>query len=220
MTKTIRHPARYNRKILPLFVELLGDVSFVFDPMAGTGERLLELQQMMPKTTFVGIELQPDWAAVSPGVVTQGNALALAMLTNTVKGALCSPPWANRQSDHHVALDASKRTTYQHCYGSVPLHPDNVGLLPWGEKYRTMMKGIWIEVYRVLQPGAPFVVDLKNHIRNGIEVDVVGWHRECLFGCGFELLETRFFETKGNGFGANGNQRVKQEVVFKFRKPL
>ena len=59
---------------------------------------------------------------------------------------------------------------------------------------------------------------MKNHIRKGVEIDVCGWHKQCLVGIGFEYLYEIDVQLKGNGFGKNMDKKIPYEKVMVFRK--
>lgn len=117
MTKVL-HPARYTTSLMPVLRDAVESYPRVFDPMAGTGERLYEY---IPRA--IGIELEPEWAACSP-MVFQGNALHLPWTTGYMDAAVCSPCYGNRYSDHHDAKDTCKtcRGTGQEWPGDGTVH--------------------------------------------------------------------------------------------------
>ena len=77
----------------------------------------------------------------------------------------------------------------------------------------------WNECFRVLKEGGVFILNFKNHIRKGKEVDVFSWHIKELLEIGFAIEEVRQVKTNGNGFGQNGKLRTGFEFVAKLRKP-
>lgn len=94
------------------------------------------------------------------------------------------------------------------------LHPDNSGTLQWGEAYRTHHVQSWAEVWRVLNPGGKFVLNLKNHWRDHGLKRVMEWHLTHLLQTGFDLEALEVVETKGMGMGQNRDAREPHEFVL------
>ena len=126
MTATVRHPAKYTDKLLPVFAELLTGRTRILDPFAGTG-KIFELAQWLPEADIQAVEIEPEWAAMNPRT-TLGNALHLPWPAESFDAVCTSPCYANRMADHHEAKDASQRNTYRHALGH-PLQPDNAGAM-------------------------------------------------------------------------------------------
>jgi len=74
-----------------------------------------------------------------------------------------------------------------------------------------------MEAKRVLQPGGIFVLNIKDHIRNGKRQHVTRWHIEALERIGFCMSRHERIECPGQRFGANGNIRIDYESVILFR---
>lgn len=210
----MKHPARYNKTFLPIFAGMLKGSKSVLDPMAGTGERLKELSLLLPDTNFYGIEIEPEWANMTPEIVKVGNILKLPFENESVSNILVSPPYGNRMADHHNAKDGSRRTTYRHMLNR-PLSEESSAGMQWGARYKEFHIKAWIECYRVAKEG--FVLNIKNHIRSGEEIDVVKWHVDTLTGIGFAVYSVYEIQCGGNTFGAN-RQRVENEYIIQFKK--
>lgn len=211
----IKFPAGYSAELYPYFRAFLGQPRRLLDPMAGAGG-VFRLHPYIPTTSIVGIELQPNFAALHP--CTQvGNVLHLAYPDWFFDAVLVSPPYGNRMADHHDAKDTSRRIGYRFANGE-PLHEDNSGQMQWGEKYRQFHIMAWREVYRVLEPGGRFVLNVGNHIRKGVEIDVSGWHRDMVKTLGFEHLVSVPVKTKKMKYGANHTLRVDHEWIHVFNK--
>lgn len=206
-----RHPAKYTDALLPVFAEMLAGAARVLDPFAGTG-KLFELQPALPDTQFVGVEIEPEWAAMHPGII-QGNALTLPFAANTFDAACTSSTYGNRMADHHEARDDSPRNTYRHVLGR-PLHPANSGAMQWSEAYRDFHRAAWTELHRVLQKNGRLVLNCKDHIRAGQLIPVTRWHVETLMGLGFDVQEWRHVPCPGNRRGAHHQLRVDFESVI------
>ena len=210
----MKHPARYNKSFLPIFAGLLKGSKSVLDPMAGTGERLKELSLLLPDTNFYGIEIEPEWANMTPEIVKVGNILKLPFENESVSNILVSPPYGNRMADHHNAKDGSRRTTYRHMLNR-PLSEESSAGMHWGARYREFHIKAWIECYRVEEEG--LVLNIKNHLCNGEEIDVVKWHVDTLTNIGFKVYSTYEIKCNGNRFGAN-RKRVENEYIIQFKK--
>jgi SAM-dependent methyltransferase len=215
-TATATHPARYSRALVPVLAAFLEGVPGpVLDPFAGTGEGLAVLADLLPAVEFVGIELEPEWAAITPDLVRVGNALDLPFGPGTFGAVVTSPTYGNRLADHHHAQDASERRTYTHNLGR-RLHPDNSGVLHWGPLYREFHGRAWAEVARVLRPGGRLILNISDHIRTGRRAPVSAWHVAELGRLGFELVDLEHVPTPRFRNGANARARVEGEFVFMF----
>ena len=120
-------------------------------------------------------------------------------------------------ADHHEAKDGTKRNTYTHCIGR-QLSEGNTGKMQWGEEYRTKHERIYAHLTSLVKEGGIFVLNIKNHIRNGTEIDVKSFHEKVICNNGFVKVKEIFVETEGNGFGANADKRTKGEYIIVFIK--
>lgn len=211
----VRHPARYTDVLLPVFARMAQGCQRILDPMAGTG-KIFQLRDLGITAQIHAVELEPEWVAMHPGT-QQGNALALPFADGYFDGVIVSPTYANRMADHHEARDVSRRNTYRHALGRA-LHPDNSGAMQWGEQYRQFHVAAWREVWRALQPGGVFVLNIKDHIRKGERVRVTDWHIGACESIGFVVEEHERIDCPGNRFGQNGKERIAYESVIKFVK--
>ncbi len=208
----MRHPAKFPDAILSEIDRMLGDAVSVLDPFAGTGR----IHKLRPKRTTVGIEIELEWASMSPYTLV-GNALNLRQFLEQPFDAIAtSPTYGNRMADHHEAKDPSRRNTYRHTLGR-PLDPDNSGSLQWGPGYREFHRRAWEEALTVLKPGGRFVLNIKDHIRGGRQQFVSEWHIQTLEELGLTWRATTSIPVAGNRFGANAGLRVKYESVILFK---
>jgi tRNA G10 N-methylase Trm11 len=208
--KKIKHPAKYTDSLLPVFDELLKGSTKVLDPFAGTGKI-----HSLPYET-IGVEIEKEWAEMHEKTII-GDATCL-QFANCEFDAICtSPTYGNRMADCHEAKDGSSRNTYTHKLGKV-LNENNTGKMQWGENYKELHIKAWKECFRVLKEDGVFILNFKNHIRKGKEVDVFSWHVKTLIELGFSLDLVKQVETNGNGFGQNGKLRTGFEFVARFIK--
>lgn len=211
------HPAKYTPALFPIFLRALEGCNDVLDPFAGVGT-IFKLRAWRPDLRITAVELQPKWAARHPETIV-GNVLHLHRLFAPASfGALLtSPVYGNRMADHHDARDASERNTYRHKYGE-DLHPDNAGQLQWGPAYRRFHRRAWIECIRVLRPGGRFILNVKDHVRNGLPQQVPAWHDHTLTSLGLRFVEVHNVRCPGNRRGANAGLRMEYEQVYVYHK--
>jgi SAM-dependent methyltransferase len=217
----------------------------VLDPFAGVGgvHKLAS-----PYIHTVGVELMPKWAVAHRDTIVGDATQLPADWAATFDAVVTSPCYGNRMADHHNASDPcsrcdgdgiephkaftvctkckgsglSHRRSYRHYYGddfltSVPLGV-NAGVMAWGDEYRELHAKAWAEVERVLRPGGRFVLNVKDHIRNGKRVHVARWHRRTVLALGFEELWRWDIPLDGYGYGANRDARVPTEQVYVFER--
>lgn len=206
----VRHPAKWSNQLEPTIRAWLAGVDGpILDPMAGTGK--------FGFATHYN-ELEPEWAAQCPGQVTVADARQLPYADNTFAAVVTSPTYGNRMADHHEAKDDSRRNTYRHALGR-PLTEGNSGAMQWGMTYREVHEDAWAEVYRVLEPGGTFVLNVKDHYRKGRLQGVPLWHLETARYAGFSCQVMRPIPCPGNRQGQNGALRVDHEMLYRFIKP-
>ena len=212
--KGAKHPATFRDDHLEWFAVGMPLIKTVLDPFAGVGT-IHKLRDWGYKT--FGVELEPDWAAVHPRTV-QGDATDLPFGDQTFDAVFTSPVYGNRMSDHHNAKDDSRRNTYTHAYGE-PLLPNNSGRMHFHQSaYKRLHVHAWTEAHRVLVDGGVCVVNAKNFIRKGEEVDVVNWHRrilERIFGADATVHR---IEAPGLRHGRNHDARVDWEAMIEIWK--
>jgi hypothetical protein len=109
------------------------------------------------------------------------------------------------------------RRTYKHRLGR-DLTPGNSGAMQWGPEYWELHKKVWAECAKVHEPGGIFILNISNHIRKGVEVEVCGFHTEVLNDLGYELIEPYWFPTKGMLYGANRDKRTSGEMVLVYQR--
>lgn len=216
------HPATFSDGVLEFVVRKhLVPHGLILDPFAGVG-RIHELHHELRFT--VGIEIEKPWASARRRTI-QGNARQLPFRDEIFDGAFTSPVYGNRMSDHHTARDGSQRRSYTHDLQkttgnpSQQLHPDNAGLLyAWQPEYWELHETAWREVARVLRPGAPFVLNVSDCIRQKKVFPVVAKHRELCQKIGFMVVQHYEIGTPRLRHGQNHEARVPTEAVIVFKK--
>jgi len=208
------HPAKFPGAVLDAIDDLLGDTVTVLDPFAGVGG--IHALRHRGRATW-GIEIEPEWAEASPFTLT-GSALALPWLDGSFDAVATSPTYGNRMADTYDGRDGSTRATYRIALGR-PLSEDNSGSLQWGDRYRDFHARAWAEAVRVLRPGGRFILNSKDHYRQGRLQSVTDWHVTKLQDLGLLLVERRRVPCPGNRFGANGSLRIDHEEVIRLDKP-
>lgn len=243
----VRHPAKWNGAALTAAAELIREEGtrldrppLVFDPFAGVGLIHTLRDQIGCDTT--GIELEPEWAGQHPDTKV-GNALDLQFEANTFDVLCTSPTFGNRMADHHTAQDPcskcggelaawaqpegfvckacggtglSRRNTYRHALGR-DLSRDSSASIQWGTEYRSFHERAWSEAIRVLQPGGLVLVNIKNHLRAGVEQKVSEWHINCWILLGATVHSVQRIPARGNRQGANHDKRIDAELLLAFR---
>lgn len=210
------HPAPFSDPILTAINAALPTTGAVLDPFAGTG-RIHELATDERRT--VGVEIEAEWADKHEDTI-YGDALEVLgdMADDTYDAISTSPTYGNRMADHHDATDDSERLTYKHTLGR-DLTDGNSGAMQWGPAYRAFHENAWDEAVRVLRPGGTFTLNIKNHIRDGVEQRVAEWHISTLMlQHDMEMIALDVIPTRGLMAGANAGTRTGYEFVITFRK--
>lgn len=213
-----QHPAKYTDALLGEFVKMLNGCNRILDPFGGTGKVFL-LNLWYPDAEIQAVEIEPEWARVNSRT-TLGNALDLPWKDNYFDAICTSPTYGNRMADHDegtIAIGWNGRRTYAAAIKR-QLHKDNSGSLQWGKEYRNFHFLAWTEAKRVLRPGGVFVLNIKNHIRGGVEQLVTEWHIEALQSLEYRLIEHSKINTPSMRFGQNSEARIEYESVIKFVK--
>ncbi|GIV04089.1 MAG: hypothetical protein KatS3mg015_2919 [Fimbriimonadales bacterium] len=188
-------------------------VKKVLDPFAGVGtvhQLHGQIGNLLIRT--YGIEIEPEWAEQSPRTII-GDAQNLHELYPHIKfeAIVTSPTFGNRMADHHDARDGSKRITYRHMLGR-ELNPNNSGRMQWGKRYRKLHERVWAACTEATKPDALFVLNMKNHIRDGVEIDVLGWHTQTLEELGWKVHSTHEMFALGMRYGSNSDVRLPEYV--------
>lgn len=246
-----KHPARYSQSIIDCFAEiLLGrwpdwfGRPLLWDPYAGTGERLAELAE---RTGFYygGTEIE-QWCIVAPHI-HQGDATVWetypparhAEYANGGWLVICSPVYPNGMADAHLARDGSPRKNYRKAKAEATgdeeakLHPNNMGALGYRGTKRPEEGGKSAkraEYWRIAQESVRWwgtaelvLVNVSDFIytRNGeerVEPLVADW-KELLSLYGWTAQIDHLVPTPRMRHGENAEKRVAHEVIIEAWKP-
>jgi SAM-dependent methyltransferase len=213
----LKHPAPFSSSILRVVKDLL-DERFagqktvkVLDPFAGTGR--VHLLQGYGYTT-TGVELEPEWAALSEWTEV-GTALKLRWRRGSFDAIVTSPTYGNRLADSYDAVDPESRHSYHFDLGR-ELTSGNSGAMHWGDNYRDFHEKAWSEAVRVLKPRSRFILNIKDHLRDGAWQDVSAWHTQTLIDLGLRVVAIRPIATRGTPSGSNADVRSDAELVIAF----
>lgn len=228
-----RHPASFPPKILDVIDLLLEQFdnallwvpSRLLDPFAGIGG----VADLSRDGETYGVEIEPEWAeqAMARGVITHIGDSRHLPWPDAFMGAICtSPTYGNRLADKYFPNMSDskhrKRRSYR-IYLGRPLTPGNSGAMHVGDDYRNLHRSVWAECVRVLAPGGLFILNIKDHSRNGVLQGVPDWHVKTLEGLGLVLLERKEVPLRGDQNTATmrklGVAVVDYELVIVFQKP-
>jgi DNA modification methylase len=215
------HPARYTPAILDKFAELLPDLSLgsvVLDPFAGTGERLQQFAGWRG-WHLVQVELEAGWATC-----LRADATRLPLRDQCVDAAMTSVTYANGLSDKGLRMKNPKgRRTYD-LFNGKPLHPNNTGGygVRQGEaaywSYIDLHHRAFLELHRVMKPGAPFLLNCSDCYQNGILRTVTADMVRAAVCMGFEEAEWHQIGTPRYRNGANAAVRTDGEYVVELTR--
>lgn len=215
----IRHPAKYTDSFIPIFYERLKETNNVLDPFAGTG-KIGILKDCGYKGKIYANEIELEWLSnnvFNCDVLTYQDAEFLDYPLEFFDAICTSPTYGNRMADHHNAKDGSKRNTYTHCLGK-QLQEGNTGKMQWGKEYCDKHERIYKHLSKLVKQNGLFVINIKNHIRKGVEIDVTKFHKELIESVGFELLHQDYISTPSLKYGANADKRLDGEYILTFKK--
>lgn len=219
----MRHPAKYTDKFIPIFSDILikYNSKIVLDPFAGTG-KIGKIKFYGYTGKVVANEIEKEWLKeniYNCDKITFCDAEFL-QYPDCYFDAICtSPTYGNRMADHHKAKDKSIRNTYTHCLGK-ELNSENTGKMQWGNQYREKHIKIYKNILRMLAPGGIFILNIKNHIRKGKEIDVISFHKSVLVSMGMTIVDEIQINTSGNRFGTNYERRCDSESIIVFIKQI
>ena len=217
-----KHHTRYHPKIIEAIQQRIGHSKRILDPMAGTFERLRELERYENGWHQThGIELENEWVIGYPHPrLRQGDARDLPFDNEYFDCVVVSPSYGNRDSDKTGDWwDNDDRLTY-----AAALRRNvsaNSLCQPFDNPvYKSGHTHAWAESTRVLKTGGMFFINLKNHIKAGRIIPVSQWHREILRDIlKYVEIDDAAIPTPGRFSGANSGTRAEfAEKLYVFRK--
>lgn len=217
------HPAVYTDVLLPHITELLrkygGCRTTILDPFGGEGVKFAAVCEAL-ESTPVAVEIERGYfdLGITHPCVIRGDSTALPFPDWTFGAAVSSPVYPNGVADDFVSTDESWRHTYahrlrEHLGADYRLDPRNTGGLnprrsPRAlEAFYEIHRQVWAEVYRVLPPGAPFVVNTKDPLHVPFRRDT--W--EQLIDAGFEIVDHMRVRVNGLNHGKNWEGKAVHE---------
>lgn len=217
-----KHPAQFTPSIITAFDGLLElpAGSLLLDPFAGLGDRASEWCARRG-WTFVGVELE-EWAGS-----VQGDATALPIRSDSIDGGFSSVTYANGLADPALRWSNPKgRRTYDLALGS-DLRPSNsgrCGLRGRGDRgydaYLEIHRRAFAELYRVLKPGAPFLLNCSDVVADRSLRRVTGDNATLAVRAGFSIEGWHHVPTPRYRNGRNAEARADHEDVVVLRKPV
>lgn len=213
-----QHPAKYTEKFFPTIARMLSAAGAysVLDPMAGVGG-VFKLRHWLPNLAISAIELEPEWAHQHPETQV-GNCLRLPFGRWDFDAIVVSPPYGNRMADKRLPSDRKTiRLNYASHLGR-QLSPESGAALQWGTEYRQFHTAAWEEADRVLRPGGTFIINIKDHIRDGVVQNVTGFHKDAMRRLRFHFVEEVTIPVAGMLWGLNREKRVEYESILHFEK--
>ena len=228
-TGVAAHPAQYSEELLLPMIELLSGPAYllperaIYDPMAGRGDRLARLGELLGLRVS-GSELEPEWIA-HPFIAVRDCRDYFGEHDIIVT----SPAYGNRLADQYLgtpeerlkrAADGKipRRRSYAILLGR-KLSEGNGAGIQWGAEYRDLHTRIMCHVvHNNLRPGGYFLLNIGSHFRGGKYQPVSEWFLELMLSTGLTLSESRYIETRGYRDGANRNDRVGGEHLYLFTK--
>lgn len=172
------HPAVFSDNLLPTMAAMLGDGSggLLLDPCAGLGHKLAQLAGMADWLPY-GLEIEEGYREFANECVRFGDATCIDSETYGIPSrfdaAVTSFVYPNGMADNFHAKDDSTRHTYVHRLrakvgADYELADNNMAKtnprrsLGATRRFYDIQRRIIDEVFRVLIPGAPFVVNTKD----------------------------------------------------------
>lgn len=203
----------------------------VLDPFCGAGR----IAQVAPGNWHCyGIEIEDEWASQARDVgvtcrtgdsrTSLDDEDALPIFPDEFAAVITSPCYGNRMADLYAPPPDVKhrmRRTYRIALGR-DLSEGSAGGMQWGATYRELHRDVWTSCVAHLRPGGKFILNIKNHVRGGVEQPVSEWHVQILLGLGLYLRGAEFVPLRGDQntatMRARGIRVVEGEWVITFEK--
>lgn len=216
----MKHPAKFTASIIAEITAELMSQGFqgdILDPFGGVGG-VHELHDPLNLGWYTyAIELEPEWADEHERT-SIGDATALPLIwANAFQAIVTSPPYGNRMADKDMRPTVA--ATYMKQLGRES-SPGSMNHLQWTDPtYQRFAVRFMQEAWRVLEPGGPFLLNVKNHPRNKKVVDVVGWYERTARELGWQVEKITCIPTPGMRKGANRAGIVDAEALIVMRRP-
>lgn len=231
------HPARFSGAIIDRLRRALlsrypdpYDQPYVFDPYAGTGERLAEL--LGNDFDGGGVELQRKFI-VARQLVKQGDATNPKVYPTVPFVIVTSPAYPNGMSEQYNIgeADTSYRPTYANAHqrlGGDKLHPNNMGALGYrGTKRggRSVKRAAYwelarrsVEVWTANEHCIGIYLNVSDFLSGGeVEPLVADW-ADLLREHGWKQVTRYKVRTPRNNGVDNADQRVEYETILVMRR--
>lgn len=129
-----------------------------------------------------------------------------------------------------TGVDQSKRVTYVTSLERQLTEGSGAGMR-WNADYRDLHTAVLVEQWRILKPGAPLIVDIKDHApgrlkpKEGQEKGspnwqgVVTWWVGAMVRTGFDFLEEKPYPVESMTFGKGSDLRTDNAWLLVARKP-
>ena len=183
----------------------------VLDPFAGVGTTAT----LLPEYNVVGVEIEKEWAQQQPSTIC-GDSVVVVPTLGKFDAILTSPAYGNRMADDFKASDESKRITYRHKLGR-ELSTGTTSNLHYGRgnrRYEKAHSNIWIVCVDALTESGVFILNCKDFIARGTQMEVTQWHVLSLISYGLNVLEHKKIPSRGMRFGTNYQKRVDYENII------
>lgn len=228
---TVRvHPSTFSKNLVGPIAAMLGKFDgegMLLDPCAGLGWKLGEIADLCGLSPW-GWEIEfayHDWSAPW---VHWGDSTAMPFKEGVQAAAACTSfVYPNGMADSFHSNEDSVRHTYvhylrRHIGQGFELDPNNMaGTNPRRSpralaRFYEIQQQILGEVFRVLVPGAPFVVNTKDPDR--VPTYTQETHRQ-LLAAGFHIEAFQQVDARGLNHGANRELKADHENLTLARRP-
>jgi DNA modification methylase len=184
----VRHPAKFPESLAQEFIEFFTKRGqLVLDPMVGTGSTLIAAARA--GRAAIGIELSYEFVAISEGEVRRvageeqldvsnirllhedaRNIVSLGL--PPVDYCITSPPYWDML--RRKGFETQKERREQGLPVTYSDNESDLGNIADYDRFLELVTGIYLDVYRVLRPGAYLTVIVKN-VKKGPRMYPLAW---------------------------------------------